>query len=618
MGDEYAAPPRVSVLMPVHNGAAFVRRALDSLWAQTFTEWELVIVDDGSTDETAAALVPYTDDPRVSLVRFAENRGLGAALNAAMDTARADLIAYLPADDVYYPEHLASLVALLVEHDAEPGMILAHSGVRYHYNRYADAAPPGEPLQLVQVLHCRVPDCWTERAELTTDDLDRMYWAKLRARGMFVGTEHVTCEWVDHPAQRHKIIRENPTGGLNTYRSHYGVRTPLIFRSSMGNFIDEATQFRAMRERPDTTAASDGLKVLLVGELAYNADRVLALEERGHTLYGLWMPDPMWFNAVGPHPFGHVTDIAYAHWRETVRRVQPDVIYALLNWQTVAFAHQILTENPGIPFVWHFKEGPFICLEKNLWPALVDLTTRADGVIFSSPEMRDWFDTAIPGATASTPTFILDGDLPKRDWFVGERSPRLSASDGEVHTVVPGRPIGLHAEYVGELGAAGIHLHFYGDFTQTQWASWITRVNAMAPGKLHLHPNVDQRGWLAEFSQYDAGWLHYFPSENAGEVRRANWDDLNYPARIATLAVAGIPLLQYDNADAFVATDRLARARDLGFFGRSMAEIAAQLHDRSRLDAVRDSVWRQRDQFTFDAHADALIAFFRQVIASRA
>ncbi len=445
-----------------------------------------------------------------------------------------------------------------------------------------------------------------------------MYWAKLRARGTFEGTGRVTCEWVEHPAQRHKIIRENPTGGLNTYRAHYGVRTPLIFRSSVGNAIDEVTQFRAMRERPDTPAAPDGLKVLLVGELAYNADRVLALEERGHTLYGLWMSDPMWFNAVGPLPFGHVTDIAYADWRDTVRRIQPDVIYALLNWQTVAFAHQILTENPGIPFVWHFKEGPFICLEKGLWPALVDLTTRADGVIFSSPEMRDWFDTAIPGATGGTPAFVLDGDLPKRDWFAGERSPRLSDTDGEIHTVVPGRPIGLHAKTVGELAAAGVHLHFYGDFTQGQWAEWIPRAQAVANGKLHLHPNVDQRGWLREFSQYDAGWLHYFASENGGDVRRANWDDLNYPARIATLAVAGVPLLQYDNADAFVATDHLARRHDLGFFGRSMAELAAQLYDRPRLDAVRDSVWRQRGQFTFDAHADALIAFFRRVIASRA
>ncbi len=160
-----------------------------------------------------------------------------------------------------------------------------------------------------------------------------------------------------------------------------------------------------------------------------------------------------------------------------------------------------------------------------------------------------------------------------------------------------------------------MHLHFYGDFTQGQWAEWIPRAQAVAGDKLHLHPNVDPRGWLREFSQYDAGWLHYFASDNAGDLRRANWDDLNYPARIATLAVAGLPLLQYDNADAIVAAQTLARAGDLGFFGRSMAELAAQLYDRDRLNAVRESVWRQRDRFTFDAHADDLIAFFRQVIA---
>jgi len=608
------APPRVSVLMPVHNGgAAFVRRALAGLWAQTFTGWEIVVVDDGSTDDTPAILAPYGSDPRVRMARFDTNRGLGAALNAALDLARGDLIAYLPADDVYYADHLASLVALL---DAEPDAVLAGSGVRHHYNRYANAAPPGEPWQLVQTMHRRTGDRWTERAELTTDDLDRMLWARLRARGTTVETGRVTCEWVDHPDQRHKAIRESLGGGLNPYRARYHVGTPLIFRSTVGNLVDEVAQYRHYRARPATPAASDGLKILLAGELAYNADRVLALEERGHTLSGLWTPDPMWFNTVGPLPFGHVTDIPYAGWREAVRCDRPDVIYAGLNWQTVAFAHQVLTENPGIPFVWHFKEGPFVCLEKGLWGALVALTERADGLIFSSPEMRDWFETVLPGVTAGTPTLILDGDLPKRDWFVGERSPRLSDADGEIHTVVPGRPIGLHAHTMGELADAGVHLHFYGDFTQGQWAEWIPRAQAVAGGKLHLHPNVDMGGWLREFSRYDAGWLHYFVSENAGDLRRANWDDLNYPARIATLAVAGLPLLQYDNAGATVAAQTLARSRDLGFFGRSIGELAARLSDRARLDSVRESVWRQRDQFTFDAHADALIAFFRQVIAA--
>jgi hypothetical protein len=128
-----------------------------------------------------------------------------------------------------------------------------------------------------------------------------------------------------------------------------------------------------------------------------------------------------------------------------------------------------MAENPGVPFVWHFKEGPFICLEKGTWPQLVELYTRADGRIYSSPEMRDWFETIVPGLADPERALVLDGDLPKCDWFLTERSARLSLTEGEFHTVVPGRPIGLHPHSVAELAEQGIHLHFYGDFTHGQW-----------------------------------------------------------------------------------------------------------------------------------------------------
>ena len=147
-----------------------------------------------------------------------------------------------------------------------------------------------------------------------TDDLDRMYWAKVRTYGGEVETGLVTCEWVDHPHQRHKIIRE-PVGGINTYRDYYRVQHPLRFHTSVGNFIDEEAQYAQYRARPDTPPAPDRLKILLVGELAYNADRVLALEELGHKLYGLWMPEPYWYNAVGPMPFGHVEDLPRDDWQ---------------------------------------------------------------------------------------------------------------------------------------------------------------------------------------------------------------------------------------------------------------------------------------------------------------
>lgn len=605
--------PLVSVLMPTYEHATFIRRAINSLRSQTLTDWELIIVDDASPDETQAIVKPYLADPRIHYHRLKHNQGLGAALNWALRLAQAPLIAYLPSDDLYYHDHLASLVACLAE---LPEAAVAYAGVRHHYNRSALGQIDGYPLQLVQVMHRRTDDCWLERVELVTDDLERMFWSKLRPHGDFIGTGCLTCEWVDHPGQRHKLLRE-PVGGINPYRVRFNLKQPLRFHTTVGNYIDEVEHYRRFRERPDTKPAPDGLKIVLLGELAYNPERVLALEERGHRLYGLWMPDPYWYNTVGPLPFGHVQDLPRRGWREALRKLQPDVIYGLLNWQAVPFAHQVMTENPGVPFVWHFKEGPFICLEKGTWPQLVELYSHAEGRIYSSLEMRDWFETIVPGLADPDRSLVLDGDLPKRDWFMAERSPRLSQGNGEFHTVVPGRPIGLHPHTVAELAEQGIHLHFYGDFTHGQWLTWIEKARGLAPNHLHLHRQVDQENWVREFSQYDAGWLHFFESENQGELHRANWDDLNYPARLATLAVAGLPVLQRDNSEAIVATQSLVRQLDLGLFFTTMAELREQLADEARMAHLRDNVWRQREQFTFDYHADRLINFFRQVANRR-
>lgn len=101
--------PRVSVLMPTFKQAAFIRRALESLRARTYADGELVIVDDGSPDETDSVVAPYLADPRLRYHRLARNRGLGAALNIATGLACGQYLAYLPSDDPYYPDHLARL-----------------------------------------------------------------------------------------------------------------------------------------------------------------------------------------------------------------------------------------------------------------------------------------------------------------------------------------------------------------------------------------------------------------------------------------------------------------------------------------------------------------------------
>jgi hypothetical protein len=604
---------RVSVVMPTCDQEAFLPAAVDSLLSQSLTDWELVVVDDGSPGDVKAALGEALDDPRVRLEQLPVNGGLGAALNRGLDLSSADLVAYLPSDDAMHADHLASLVEAL---EQAPEAVLAFSGVRHHESQTSAGRIDGEPLQLVQVLHRRTTDRWVERAELTTDDLDRMLWSRLLERGPAVGTSRVTCTWGSHPRQRSAALRE-PWGGLNTYRARYQVSEPLRLQSTVGSMQDEVEHYRRFRERPATARAADGLKILLVGELAHNPERVLALAEAGHELHGLWTPDPLWFNTVGPLPFGHVAEVSREGWREAVRELKPDVVYALLNWQTIAFAHEVLCADLGVPFVWHFKEGPLFARHHGLWPQLVDLHVRSDGQIYSSPELRDWFGVTVP-ATRTGLRHVLDGDLPKAEWLTGERSPLLSDGDGDVHTVIPGRPMGPPPQVIGELARAGIHVHLYGAKVQNQMRDWVTEVKRVAPRHFHLHPQVDQQDWVREFSQYDAGWLHDFVSTNGGDLHAASWDDLNYPARMGTLAAAGVPMVQRDSAGSAVATQTLARARRLGLFWSDPAGLIAQLRDRELLQSLRESVWQQRAAFTFDAHVEDLVAFFRHVIAQRA
>ena len=603
---------RVSVIMPTYDQDAFLPGAVASLLAQTEPDWELIVVDDGSPGDTKAALGSALEDPRIHLDVLDRNQGLGAALNRGLDRAAGSYIAYLPSDDVYHAGHLASLLAAL---DASPEAVLAVAGVRHNEVRTTPGRIEGEPLQLVQVAHRRSEERWLERFELTTDDLDLMLWTRLLDTGTEVETGVVTCEWGWHPMQRHKSLRE-PWGGLNVYRARYGVEEPLRFRSTVGHLHDEVEHYREFRERPPTPRAADGLRILLVGELAHNPDRILVLEELGHELHGLWTDSPVWFNTVGPLPFGHVAEVPKEGWRDAVQHLQPDVIYALLNWQTIRFAHEVLTADLGVPFVWHFKEGPFFAREHGLWPALVDLHTHSDGVVYSTPELRTWFGAAVP-ASASRPSLVVDGDLPRADALPGERSELLSARDGAVHTVIPGRPMGPEPEVLGALADADVHVHLYSEKAAAQKRSWVRDVQRLAPRHFHLHAQVDAGDWVSEFSQYDAGWLHSFSSENRGDPYAATWDDLNYPARMGTLAAAGVPMIQRDNAGSMVATQSLALDNHLGLFWHETSDLVSQLRDPNLMAGLRDSVWRQKSDFTFDAHADALVDFFRQVIARR-
>jgi glycosyltransferase involved in cell wall biosynthesis len=97
------ASPLVSIVIPAYNCAAFIDEALQSVYRQTYSHWEIIVVDDGSTDATSSVLAPH----RKRIRYFAqENKGTAAARNAGLRRARGELIAFLDNDDVWLPEKL--------------------------------------------------------------------------------------------------------------------------------------------------------------------------------------------------------------------------------------------------------------------------------------------------------------------------------------------------------------------------------------------------------------------------------------------------------------------------------------------------------------------------------
>ena len=97
--------PLVSVIVPCYNVAPFVAETICSVIVQTYPNWELILIDDGSTDNTAGVIRPFLEDVRIQL-HVQENQGVSATRNKGIALAKGDFIAFLDSDDVWLPEKL--------------------------------------------------------------------------------------------------------------------------------------------------------------------------------------------------------------------------------------------------------------------------------------------------------------------------------------------------------------------------------------------------------------------------------------------------------------------------------------------------------------------------------
>ncbi len=124
-----AAAPEVSVVMPVFNRPELLLTAVRSVLAQTFRGWELIVVDDGSTDDIAGALRPLLGDKRIRLFRQ-RNRGECVTRNNGVRLARGEIVAYLDSDNYWYPNFLDAAVKVF---RADPALEIAYGAIAYDW-----------------------------------------------------------------------------------------------------------------------------------------------------------------------------------------------------------------------------------------------------------------------------------------------------------------------------------------------------------------------------------------------------------------------------------------------------------------------------------------------------
>lgn len=140
----YRVQPQVSVVIPVYNGDRYIAAAIDSVLAQTWQDFEIIGVDDGSTDDTAAILQAYSDrySDRIRSVHQV-NQGVAAARNQGIHLAQGEWVAFLDADDTFLPSKLAAQLAFAA---ANPHLGMIHSG----WQRVSES---GDLLKVVEPWH---------------------------------------------------------------------------------------------------------------------------------------------------------------------------------------------------------------------------------------------------------------------------------------------------------------------------------------------------------------------------------------------------------------------------------------------------------------------------------
>jgi len=247
--------PRFSVMIPAYNAIETLAESVESVIGQTFTDWELVIVDDGSTDDTLAVARGFeSQDARIRVITQ-PNRGTGGAYNTAVTVARSDILVTLAADDLLLPEHLERLDEF-ISHHPEADIFSCDGYCEYEdgrrvpqrQNRGWELAPGGEFVDLLEACFFGVGAAFRrdvyERVGGYREDIyaeDYLFWLMALANGF-------THRYLPVPLAVHKVTSKQKSGNDIKMRDSVVAILPIVMRSGLlGRHELNATRKRLVK-----------------------------------------------------------------------------------------------------------------------------------------------------------------------------------------------------------------------------------------------------------------------------------------------------------------------------------------------------------------------------------
>jgi glycosyltransferase involved in cell wall biosynthesis len=277
--------PRFTVVIAAYNERDLIGSTLESVQRQTVTDWEAIVVDDGSVDDTAERVAEFqARDERIRLVRQ-ENQGLSGARNTAIEIARAELISFLDADDMWLPRYLEEMARAL---DAAPNAGLAYTDAwamdaeSHRFKRRTamsrsqpPAVPPDDPVEVMKLL-IRENFIWVS-ATVRRRALEEAG----RFRADFRLTEDIEL-WFRILALGYGVVRARGVLGIKREREE------ALSRQLLDNVVSRQRVMRLLADNEEVPAtvrelAAERIEALENNRLAFSGEsrrRALALAAR--------------------------------------------------------------------------------------------------------------------------------------------------------------------------------------------------------------------------------------------------------------------------------------------------------------------------------------------------